>query len=126
MKNAIVLALSAGVMLASAPAGAAPENKPVNAAEQQRNDVCAVRGAEDQPYQLDTECEAKTTNKRDKDGLLQFQIYRDKGTLQPGQEIDTAFTFREDSNIGSYECTTVETATPGGQYKSYRHCRRAD
>lgn len=126
MKNAIVLALGAGIMLASAPAGAVPENKPVNAAEQIRLDSCLVRGAEDQPYQVDTECEAKITNKRDQDGILQFQIYRDKGTLQPGQEIDTAFTSREDSTIGAFACTTVETATPGGQYQSYRHCRRAD
>lgn len=125
MKKTILFAIPAMAMLAM-PAYALPENKPVNAAEQIRNDLCIVRGAEDQPYQLDEECSAKITNKRDKDGVLQFQIYRDKGTLQPGQEIDKAFNYREDIMIGDYECTIVETATPGGQYSSYRHCRLAD
>ncbi|WP_284126623.1 hypothetical protein [Parerythrobacter aestuarii] len=121
------LMIAAPVMaMLAIPAHALPENKPVNAAEQIRRDVCVVRGAEDQPYQFDNECDAKITNKRDKDGVLQFQIYRDKGTLQPGQEIDTAFNYREDVMIGPYECTIVETATPSGQYSSYRHCRLGD
>ena len=121
------LMIAASVMaLLAIPAHAVPENKPVNAAEKITRDLCAVRGAEDQPYQIDNECDAKYTNKRDKDGVLQFQIYRDKGTLQPGQEIDTAFNYREEVMIGDYECTIVETATPGGQYSSYRHCRLAD
>nr|WP_137677688.1 hypothetical protein [Parerythrobacter lutipelagi] len=126
MKRIILISIASAAALAAMPAGAVPENKPVNAAEQIRNTGCIVRGGEDQPYQFDAECEAKITNKRDKDGVLQFQVYRDKGTLQPGQEIDTAFNFREDSTIGPFECTTVETATPGGQYSSFRHCRRAD
>lgn len=125
MRNYVLLAAGAAAIVA-APLSAAPENKPVNAAEQIRNDICVVRGAEDQPYQLDENCDAKITNKRNQDGVLVFQVYRDKGTLQPGQEIDTAFNFREDSMIGNYECTTTETATPGGQYRSYRHCRLAE
>jgi hypothetical protein len=111
--------------LAAMPAGAAPENKPVNAATHTQNDSCIVRGAEDQPYQLDPNCTGKFTNKRNKDGVLVFQVYHDKGTLQPGQEIDKAFNYREDFNLGPYECTIVESATPGGQYSSYRHCRLA-
>ena len=105
---------------------AAPDNKPLHAATQSQVTGCIVRGSLDQPFQLDPECEATYVVKRNKDGLLIYQAYRDKGTLQPGQDIETAFVNREEFMIGSYECKLVETAQPSGKTSSFRHCRLSE
>ena len=114
------------VSMTATPAVAGPENKAPNGAMPEKGTGCIVRGAEDQAYQPDADCSFRVVNKRNADGLLIFQVYQDKGTLQAGQEIDGAFQFSDNFMIGPFDCHLVETATPSGQYSSFQHCRRAE
>ncbi|MXP45824.1 hypothetical protein GRI43_00260 [Altererythrobacter luteolus] len=123
MRTLTLLATGSLVAAIASSVSAAPDNKPIHAATQTQVTGCIVRGTLDQPFQADQECEATYVVKRNKDGRLIYQAYRDKGTLQPGQEIDTAFVNREEFMIGDYECKLVETAQPSGKTSSFRHCR---
>lgn len=122
----LALVFAAASVAVAGPVVAKSDNTPINAAEKSEGEGCFVRGGEEMLYVYEPECSFQFINKSDAEGELQFQVYTDKGTLPEDQIPESAFTYREDLTIGAFDCTITETATPGGQYRSNRICRRAD
>ena len=124
MKKTIASCVAALSLMTAATAFAAPDDKPLNAANPESGTGCFVQGG-DGNYALDASCTTHSVVKRDKTGgLLSFR-YHDHGTVQAGQPLPDQTIINDVLiNLGGFTelCTGREVITPSGTYTSDLTC----